>query len=227
MLSERKSNEDNNLKFTGSILDCCIRCRDTCNYWHKRDAKRHIAMSAQATYYICYMSMCLFFSAISTSELREFQSSIRFPDYSLNKDIKKSVCQKCTQHTQRALTKTSRHVSRVSELQRTSFLFQKKYNHPAKHVSTWFISAVPSVFCTLGSARWMRQLFISQLQHLFCTYNPPAACSSVASRSIYSEASPSQHDTLQLDFLPGQPLFFGGFFFFFDWDCLMKGVLAQ
>lgn len=157
----------------------------------------------------------------------EFQSSIRFPDSSLNKDFKKSVCQKCTQDT-RVLTKTSCHVSWISELQRTSFLFQKKYNHPAKHVSTWFISAVPSVFCTLGSARWMRQLFISQLQHLFCTYNPPAACSSVASRSIYSEASPSQQDTSQLDFFSGQPLFFGGFFLFcfFRWICLMKGVLS-
>ena len=53
--------------------------------------------------------------------------------------------------------------------------------------STWFISAVPSISFTLESAHWMWQLFISQLQHLFCTYRPLAPCSLVGSRCIYSE----------------------------------------
>lgn len=63
----------------------------------------------------------------------------------------------------------------------------EKYSLTLKHVGTWFISALPSVSFTQESAHWMRQPFISQLQHLFRTYSPPIPCSLVGSRSIYSE----------------------------------------
>jgi len=98
----------------------------------------------------------------------------------------------------------SRLISWIPGLQRMSFSFLKNIQQSTQAHDLFLLCQVFSF--AQRSACWMRQLFISQLQHLFCTYTPLVACSLVGSRSIYSEVILPRPRHIMLDTLFNKPL---------------------
>lgn len=114
--------------------------------------------------------MCGVFSPVSRFGLTGFWNHIKS---SLKEDIKKSICQ-----TEGANYLWVAGPPPVWKKKKTQL-----YSEVHKLMIHYFCCAECSFFfffLTQGRARWMRQLFISQLQHLFCTYSPLVAYSSVA-----------------------------------------------